>query len=390
MRILSLIKDDRINATSALIEMNIGEYLDLAKGAEDNLEIQRKVIKGFKPYDRLRVDLEKGCLIPPLVLALREGATRSPESLQDSSFLESLQSIDRNSVYIVDGLQRTNALRQVATQLQNSPEDLSVFMARQLRVEVWPDITISALTYRMILLNAGQKPMSLQHQLEVVSSALCASLLERFGDKIQIYRENDPSRRSTSGQYQFSLLAQAFQAFVQKKPHIDIRNEVIAELSQMEALETYGGSLTSASSAEDSPTALFVQYIDFLLDLDSELCRIYPESRTISDSNPVQLPSGITLLSRDTFHLGLSAAYAWTLDSKPDSLDTAKKQLFDILSKAQSGDDPLALETYEQILRGFKRKDNVGEATRNLIFNGLREYFRSDGLTSFQRCWTSG
>ena len=52
MKILSIIKDERISATSVLVEMSTEKYLNLVSGAEDNLEIQRKVIKG-EPLDVL-------------------------------------------------------------------------------------------------------------------------------------------------------------------------------------------------------------------------------------------------------------------------------------------------------------------------------------------------
>jgi hypothetical protein len=47
----------------------------------------------------------------------------------------------------------------------------------------------------------------------------------------------------------------------------------------------------------------------------------------------------------------------------------------------------LAIERLEKIQTGFRRKDNTGEQTRNLIFNGFKEYFRSEGLTPFEQCW---
>ena len=39
MKILSIIKDERISATSVLVEMSTEKYLNLVSGAEDNLEI---------------------------------------------------------------------------------------------------------------------------------------------------------------------------------------------------------------------------------------------------------------------------------------------------------------------------------------------------------------
>jgi len=380
MKILSIIKDERISATSVLVEMATGDYLNLVNGAQDNLEIQRKVIKGFKPYDRLRLDLKEGCLIPPVVLGIRQHKIHTPENINDDKFIPALQATQSGDVFIIDGLQRTTAIQNVKDSLQN--EELDKFLSRPLRVEVWPDISLSALTYRMILLNAGQKPMSLKHQLEVVSRPLCEQLNDLYPKRVSIYRERDSNRRSGFGQYQFSIIAQAFQAFVQKSPHIDVRNEVIAELNQIDVLTNYGESLEKKPGKDDLTTE-FIHYIEFLVDFDEKLCKKYEDSTESEDG--ITIPTGINILSRDTFHLGLAAAYGWCTEHKKDALNAAKKKLIALLN--DDGTDPLSIERLEKIQTGFRRKDNTGEQTRNLIFNGFKEYFRSEGLTPFEHCW---
>jgi len=287
-------------------------------------------------------------------------------------------------VYIVDGLQRTNAINQVVESFLDA-DDETTFLNRHLRVEVWPDIPLKALTYRMILLNAGQKPMSLRHQLEVVSSALCDYLKESLGDQIEIYREKETDRRSGPAQYRFSLIASSYQAFVQKSPHIDLRNEVIAELNTIDALDSYGRSIDKGGAVD--PTTAFVEYVRFLVQLDRAVCRVYPEKR--SDERGDEIPSGVTLFSRDTLHLGLAAAYAWCNENKKQSLERSKEALLTLLVEAEPNvTDPMALSRLEKIQTGFKRKDNVGEQTRNLICAGFKEYFRSEGLTAFPEAWT--
>jgi hypothetical protein len=360
--------------------MSIEAYLRLTSGAETNLEIQRKVIKGFKPYERLRQDLKQGCLIPPVVLGIKMDKITVPKNMDDRQFISSLEVIQAKDVFIIDGLQRTTAIQNVKDSLL--PEELAEFLSRPLRVEVWPDITLPALTYRMILLNAGQKPMSLKHQLEVVSGPLCDSLNEKYSTELKIFREKDPNRRSGYGQYKFSLIAQAFQAFVQKSPHIDVRNEVIAQLNQIDVLSNYGDSFEKKSSKID-PITEFESYIGFLVEFDKKLCKKYAES--IETDEGTMVPAGVTLLSRDTFHLGLAAAYGWCIDYKKDALEEAKEKLMKLLDDAM--DDPLAIERLEKIQTGFRRKDNTGDQTRNLIFNGFKEYFRSEGLTPFNLCW---
>jgi hypothetical protein len=381
MNILNILKDERINATSVLMEMTTQEYLELVSGAEENLDIQRQVIRGFKPYDRLRQDLKEGCLIPPVVLGIRKDKIKTPSDVNDEEFIELLSVTQSIDVFVIDGLQRTTAIQDVKESLQE--EDRVNFLNRSLRVEIWPDITLSALTYRMILLNAGQKPMSLKHQLEVVSGPLCDDLIEKYRSRLTIYREKDSNRRSAAGQYQFSIIAQAFQAFVQKSPHIDVRNEVIAELNQIDVLANYGDSLEK-SDAETDLTTEFVDYIGFLLEFDTKVCLKYVERA--SSEEGIAIPTGVNLLSRDTIHLGLAAAYGWCIEHKKEALEAAKAKLFILLDECAC-DDPIAIGRLERIQTGFRRKDNTGEQTRNLAFNGFKEYFRSEGLTPFEQCW---
>lgn len=381
MKIIDIIRDNRIAATSVLLDMTFAEYQRLAEGAEQNLDIQRRIVRGFKPYEQLRKDLRDGCLIPPPVLATKQGIL--PDPSQQDSFVAGLEQLSPEHVYIVDGLQRTNAINQVIDAFEDTDSE-AAFLNRHLRVEVWPDISLKALTYRMILLNAGQKPMSLRHQLEVVSSALCDHLKSELGSQISIYREKETDRRSGPAEYRFSLIASSFQAFVQKSPHIDLRNEVVAELNTMDALESYGRSIAPGSNAD--PTTTFVEYVRFLVRLDQEVCRVYPAKR---HSDQEEIPSGVTFLSRDTVHLALAAAYSWCNDYKKDALDASKNALLASLGNATAEvDDPMALGRLERIQTGFKRKDNVGEQTRNLIFAGFKEYFRSEGLTPFAEAWT--
>lgn len=381
MEVLSVIRDDRIQSTSVLLDMTFQEYLALAGGAEQNLDIQRRVVRGFKPYEQLRKDLRDGCLIPAPVLATTQGML--PDPAHRDTFVEALRHLSADNVYIVDGLQRTNAINQVVDAFEDT-ESEEAFLNRHLRVEMWPDISLKALTYRMILLNAGQKPMSLRHQLEVVSSALCDHLKTELGNEIAIYREKEPDRRSGPGEYRFSLIASSFQAFVQKSPHIDLRNEVISELNTMDALESYGRSMAPGSTAD--PTTTFVEYVRFLVQLDRAVCRLYPEKR--QDDHGDDIPSGVTFFSRDTVHLGLAAAYSWCNDYKKDALEASKRTMLETLNQAALNTDPMALARLERIQTGFKRKDNVGEQTRNLIFAGYKEYFRSEGLTPFAEAWT--
>lgn len=68
---MSKIFDQRINSWNLYVESTFGEYLKFAKKIINNNELQRKRVKTSKTiYSLLKNDLQKGCIMPPLVLAL--------------------------------------------------------------------------------------------------------------------------------------------------------------------------------------------------------------------------------------------------------------------------------------------------------------------------------
>ena len=51
-------------------------------------------------------------------------------------------------------------------------------------------------------------------------------------------------------------------------------------------------------------------------------------------------------------------------------------------------EDPLGLFNYERYRSEIDpKKSNVGNATRKLIINGFKEFFRDEGETPFAQCW---
>ena len=119
--IISVDVDDRIKSVAVTLRADYRWYLSITEGAEANLEIQRDVIRDKKAYRTLRNDLAKGCVLPAVVLAVNVASFETssltsgdrPENEQARSrLLRELKSTLPAQVQIIDGLQRTNALRQ--------------------------------------------------------------------------------------------------------------------------------------------------------------------------------------------------------------------------------------------------------------------------------------
>ncbi len=378
MRIVDLTLDERIVGYCATVSCSYEWYLDATEGAEENLNIQRGIIKDSRAYQTLRADLLRGCVLPPLVLAvsgiampvdLRPEVLRDPETA--APFVEALSgqlAVPRpQETYIIDGLQRTNALRQTLADLRDQEENAARFLARRLRVEIWINIPFGAVAYRMLLLNAGQKPMSIKHQVEILSMKLEEDLRTIPG--LEILRALVAQRRVRAGQFTLAKLSQAFQAWLQGSPNIDVRNTVMEQLLAESAIETLGTSLSGEDAPED-----FKSLVSWLVEVDQSLW-----------------PAQSQFLGNETVLLGIAAAVGAA--QKNDRLrDRMQRGLRTLRNEAVNGNSEiLAVDRFNDLRQGEDvRKVNVGQFTRDMVYRAFQEYFISDGTKSMAECWAFG
>ena len=58
------------------------------------------------------------------------------------------------------------------------------------------------------------------------------------------------------------------------------------------------------------------------------------------------------------------------------------------MRSAEPGSDPLDIDIFDSLRLGNNpRKVNVGAATRKLLVNGFKEYFRDRGDSSLSNAW---
>lgn len=369
--------DSRINNFMVSARADYEWYLEKTHGSEENLAIQRDVIKGSKPYKNLRADLKMGCILPTIVLAVHnidalvlekydpaDGFIKASRDDLDA-LEEAIRFTQPGHVNIVDGLQRTNALRQTLDDLDQVEKP--GFLQRSLRLEIWLNIPFFPLAYRMLLLNAGQRPMSMKHQIDILSGGLAKDLEDLEG--IEIFRIKDHKRRVRPGQFHLSTLAQAFQAWMQRSPNVDRTNLVVETMVVDEALESLGIDLTDQNGNQRDG---FRQFMDWLLRLD----------KALGDEHN-------RFFANDTVVLGFAAAigFAHKNETLQDRLPGAMAKL--IADAEQGGGDPLGVLTFDAIRRSIDtKKSNVGEATRGLVFRAVREYVMQDGTSPMIDCWT--
>lgn len=124
------------------------------------LDIQRDALN-TKFYNRLEDDIIRGCVMPPITIAMIHSF---PARKRNKVAIEEYISKNIHDAFVLDGIQRLNTLRRAATNTDFNPN-------RPIHVNFIIASSRDRLLYRMITLNNGQKPMSARHQIDVLADA---------------------------------------------------------------------------------------------------------------------------------------------------------------------------------------------------------------------------
>jgi hypothetical protein len=250
----------------------------------------------------------------------------------------------------------------------------------------------------MIFLNAGQKAMSMRHQIELLFMSLKETISEEISD-IEIFVEKDEARRSLPSKYSLGVIASAYQAFLTRSTEID-KNDLVSSALIKD---------TVMDASEEEHTEKFSKFIDFfkkIKSIDALAWNYYeglydePRFRDLevskedhSESERLEylqlkvFKNSKTWLGSENVMLGVYSSIAQLSNTGRESrVNTSLEKLK--LNFEQGGFDPLGLISYEQHRSEINpKKSNVGNATRKLLVNGFKEFFKDEGETPFPQCW---
>lgn len=148
--------DGYVVAASTNYQFALGKFVPLI----GRLDIQRDALN-TKFYSRLEGDIVRGCVMPPITIALIHSFPPHGRSQKD---IEEYIEKNINNAFVLDGIQRLNTLRRASLK--------DGFDAnRAIHVNFIIASSRDRLLYRMITLNNGQKPMSARHQIDVLADA---------------------------------------------------------------------------------------------------------------------------------------------------------------------------------------------------------------------------
>lgn len=214
MEVLSVIYDGLLDANNVLVEMTVGEYLDIGLNILDKNQYQRKRVSRYSSiYSLLGDDLKKLCTIPTIVLALTD--ERQKDLLWPGMASEDVQNVlNTQHLIILDGLQRTYTIRDAVKELDNNLFDLGNkerLINHKLRIEIYCGLSKTGILYRMLTLNTGQTPMSRRHEIEILYS----SYMERSIEGITFNRQASKDFVKGIDVYDFDNAIEGFYSFIE-------------------------------------------------------------------------------------------------------------------------------------------------------------------------------
>lgn len=362
LEILGEATDVRTGTRVIYAKSDIRSYINLVGNDFDEFNIQRRRVK-HKAYSRMREDIIAGALLPTISLAVKEEFIQLVEDANGDKDAIAAALSAPNRVNILDGLQRTHTLFDIIN------EQIELRDNQTILLEFWLEGNIKNLIYRIIVLNAGQKPMSMRHQIELLFSAT-KDTLENSIAGLEVFSERDDARRTRPGKYSLERLSLSYYSYITKSPEIDKENIVAQQLQEDEIL----------SEGEEKFGEKFDRFTELLrlyLELDT---KIFAEYRG----------DGLTWIGSENVMLSFFSAAA-NFDARADGanrVNAAIDTLLKLLTQPIEAQDPLALDVLRGVTQGFNsRKVNVGFATRKLLFNSFREYFRAEGTVSLRDLW---
>ena len=228
MLIMSKVFDKRINSWNFYVESTFGEYLKFAKKIINNNELQRKRVKTSKTiYSLLKNDLQKGCIMPPLVLALVKTDIIDIENPDQEKMLQYINENSEN-VLLLDGLQRTYTLIDADTDIEKEIRRRVTknYLKNKLRLEIYVEINKFGILYRMLTLNTGQTPMSARHQLEMLYS----DMLNTEFEGVKLVTDKEGKADPDENEFIFKNAIEGFNSYMNRNELPIDRQDILRKM----------------------------------------------------------------------------------------------------------------------------------------------------------------
>ncbi|WP_269997960.1 hypothetical protein [Arthrobacter sp. B2a2-09] len=327
-------------------------------------EFQRRRVSSSKTvYSLLKDDMRRGCVIPPLVLALTE-AGQGVTGLDDIE-LEALIINNASRLVILDGLQRTHTIIDLLQEVARVPDNGGEFPEEDtpVRVEIYLGLNRLGILYRMLTLNTGQTPMSLRQQIEMLYLDY-----QDLDPGIQLVKEADNRMATKLHEYNFKDVVEGFNAYLNRDELPIDRAGLLENIRSLEKL-----------SKENQDSDIFRKYVTTLDRFTSHAVSLAGEAQL----SPEQLED-VSPFGRNTAQIfkkpqamsGLGSALGKLIDRGVlESLDHATRVIPKI--HLDDGEDFL-LEINRSLTWLKNNTSKIGNAQRTFFTYYFREILNQD------------
>ncbi|MGA1379900.1 MAG: hypothetical protein ACO3Z2_08130 [Chitinophagaceae bacterium] len=330
------------------------EYIQPVHEEKGKLEEQRDVLttRSAKIIRHQMVeDLEKGGILPPIVLG-----RMYTKPVDNSNFHEL---INYEEIYILDGMQRIQALRDARDLADNL----------DLRVEFWFAPNETALLYRMLVLNSGQVPWSINKQIEVVFKPV----IETIKHKIE---------NTQYDEYKQTDIIELFLAFTSRKVKIDKRQQLAEYHSALDIMGILG-------SGKQHALEYFIEVFKYIVLLDQLFSEAEHEisisDRYIFNSQTARVGFTVSCAEKIYGLLGNHEERDFNKVNKNfnfvcEFLEKLTKNINQSTTRERI--DFLELETLKAQLRAIPQQRH-----RQAFSDSFKGLFQGDDIKSFAVCW---
>jgi hypothetical protein len=369
LTIQGIARDLRCDTYVAYAQIPISEYLDLVGESFYRVEVQRKR-QQHPAYARLKSDLAEGALIPAITLAADPQSVTSLLPFIEKNDLEGLAHalMTTHEVFILDGLQRTFILKDLKS------EGHEFKSGQTIHVEIWLEKSVQNFIYRVLILNAGQKPMSARHQVKLIFMTIRSSLEnEIMGLKIL----NQGQERSGPGEYSLDRMITAYLSFFMETPEISDDNLMGRGMIKEDLFNPTVSKIGEKFSH-------FKSCLQAYAEVDRRVQVVYENSDWVVLPDANKLMGSGSMLS--SFFAG--AGRAFTGARLEDGVEKAVEKLLDLLSSKGKSADPMGLLDLDHELKEIlPHRHNVGYETRMRMAAGFETYFLNRGEKTLSKCW---
>lgn len=388
-----------------LTELNLFEYVESLSEENFNFEVQRKIVKNKYLDDLLTtIDLEEP--LPNITLAYKDGIklTKTGSIILDDSKLDILDGLQRTyrlwafwKIYTLIKKEKFTNIKDLILKVKtthpeffeqgvvdskffkdNFPEGKSKvdfedkYKKFQLYFTIWTNLSEYEMVRKMLILNAGHKTVSTQHQFEILFLSLWKSIDKKVNN-VKIIREKETEfniikkGERKPGEYIFSSIITSLMSLVLSKPQ-RISSDLIYKYDLLNENETN----SPLQYAENIFKAQFIT--DLLLELyniDIEIQKQVGKEGTI-------------WFGKDTTLNGIFAGIGLYLKISDNSkIENIEQEILDAFNKLKS------VITVDLNLKGFNtqydnvtgRSVNIGTLIRTVIMKYVYHRLENEPLS---------